>query len=127
MALFSQNMPELVFELTLHDPTYEDSIVKFAEHFYYIASAMNKPGSDGMWDDEDGFYYDLLRLPDGSATRGHQRVPRQERQIRSDDSGLSIGLRRPERERPRSLRAGGAQGQVEGRLRRGKAEMTSKE
>jgi hypothetical protein len=62
-------MLELAFELTLHDPSYEDMIVKFAEHFYYIASAMNKPGSDGMWDEEDGFYYDLLRLPDGSATR----------------------------------------------------------
>jgi Glycosyl hydrolase family 63 C-terminal domain len=69
MSLFSQNMLELAFELTLHDPTYEDMIVKFAEHFYYIAAGMNKPGSDGMWDEEDGFYYDLLRLPDGSATR----------------------------------------------------------
>jgi hypothetical protein len=44
-------------------------ILKFAEHFYYIASAMNKSGSDGMWDEEDGFYYDLLRLPDGGAKR----------------------------------------------------------
>jgi len=69
MSLFSQNMLDLAFELALHDPTYEDMIVKFAEHFYYIASAMNKPGPDGMWDEEDGFYYDLLRLPDGSATR----------------------------------------------------------
>jgi hypothetical protein len=69
MALFSQNMLELAFELALHDPTYEDMIVKFAEHFFYISSGMNKPGSDGMWDEEDGFYYDLLRLPDGSATR----------------------------------------------------------
>jgi Mannosylglycerate hydrolase MGH1-like glycoside hydrolase domain len=69
MALFSQNMLDLAYELALHDPTYEDMVVKFAEHFYYIASAMNKPGSDGMWDEEDGFYYDLLRLPDGSATR----------------------------------------------------------
>jgi hypothetical protein len=42
---------------------------KFVEHFLYIAAAMNKPGQDGMWDEEDGFYYDLLRLPDGSATR----------------------------------------------------------
>jgi Glycosyl hydrolase family 63 C-terminal domain len=69
MALFSQNMLELAFELSLHDLTYEDMIVKFAEHFYYIAAAMNKPGQDGMWDEEDGFYYDLLRLPDGTATR----------------------------------------------------------
>jgi hypothetical protein len=69
MALFTQNMMDLSYELALHDPTYEDMIIKFAEQFFYIASAMNKPGSDGMWDEEDGFYYDLLRLPDGSATR----------------------------------------------------------
>ena len=44
-------------------------VSKFIEHFLYIAAAMNRPGPDGMWDEEDGFYYDLLRLPDGSATR----------------------------------------------------------
>jgi hypothetical protein len=69
MALFSQNMAELAIELAPHDRTYEDMVVKFVEHFYYIAAAMNRPGQDGMWDEEDGFYYDLLRLPDGSATR----------------------------------------------------------
>ena len=69
MALFSQNMLELAFELALHDPAYEAMINKFAEHFFYIAAAMNRPGQDGMWDEEDGFYYDILRLPDGSATR----------------------------------------------------------
>ena len=69
MALFSQNMAELAIELASHDPTYEDMVLKFAEHFYYIAAAMNRPGQDGMWDEEDGFYYDLLRLPDGSAQR----------------------------------------------------------
>ncbi|MBM4090389.1 MAG: glucosidase [Planctomycetes bacterium] len=69
MALFSQNMAELAVELAAHDRTYEDMAVKFAEHFYYIASAMNKPGAHGMWDEEDGFYYDLLVLPDGSTTR----------------------------------------------------------
>ncbi len=69
MALFSQNMLELAFELAAHDPIYEDMVVKFVEHFCYIAAAMNRPGSEGMWDEEDGFYYDLLRLPDGSATR----------------------------------------------------------
>ena len=69
MALFSQNMLELAVELAAHDPTYEDMVFKFAEHFFYIAAAMNRPGPDGMWDEEDGFYYDLLRLPDGSATR----------------------------------------------------------
>jgi hypothetical protein len=69
MALFTQNMLELAVELAVHDPVYEDMAFKFADHFYYIAAAMNKPGQDGMWDEEDGFYYDLLRLPDGSATR----------------------------------------------------------
>jgi hypothetical protein len=69
MALFSQNMLELAAELAAYDPVYEDMVLKFAEHFYYIAAGMNKSGQDGMWDEEDGFYYDLLRLPDGSATR----------------------------------------------------------
>ena len=69
MALFSQNMMELAIELTAHDSTYEDMVAKFVEHFVYISSAMNRPGEYGMWDEEDGFYYDLLRLPDGSSAR----------------------------------------------------------
>jgi Glycosyl hydrolase family 63 C-terminal domain len=69
MALFSQNMLELAVELGARDPAYEGMVNKFAEHFYYIAAAMNRPGQDSMWDEEDGFYYDVLRLPDGSATR----------------------------------------------------------
>ena len=69
MALFSQNMLELAVELAAHDRTYESMVFKFVEHFYYIAAAMNRSGEDGMWDEEDGFYYDVLRLPDGSATR----------------------------------------------------------
>jgi hypothetical protein len=69
MALFSQNMAELAVELAVHDRTYEDMVVKFTDHFYFIAGAMNRPGQYGMWDEEDGFYYDLLRLPDGSARR----------------------------------------------------------
>ena len=69
MALFSQNMLELAVELAAHDPVYEDMVLKFVEHFFYIAYAMNRPGQDGMWDEEDGFYYDLLCLPDGSSQR----------------------------------------------------------
>ncbi len=69
MALFSQNMLELAIELAADDPTYEGMVFKFVEHFYYIAAAMNRPDSDSMWDEEDGFYYDILRLPDGSASR----------------------------------------------------------
>ena len=69
MSLFSQNMLEIAFEIALHDRNYEDMVIKFAEHFYYIATGMNRSGQDGMWDEEDGFYYDLLQLPDGSAQR----------------------------------------------------------
>src|SRR5262249_18933887 len=69
MALFTQNMLEIAAEVADHDPTYEDMAQKFVEHFAFIAAAMNKPGQDGMWDEEDGFYYDLLRLPEGTATR----------------------------------------------------------
>ena len=69
MALFSQNMLELAVELVPYDRTYEDMVTKFTEHFLYIAAGMNKSGPDGMWDEEDGFYYDMLRLPDGSAQR----------------------------------------------------------
>ena len=69
MALFSQNMVELAIELAALDPIYEDMVAKFAEHFHYIARAMNRAGQEGMWDEEDGFYYDLLRFPDGSAIR----------------------------------------------------------
>ena len=69
MGLFTQNMLELAVELAAHDPVYEDMVFKFTEHFCFISAAMNRTGEEGMWDDEDGFYYDLLRLPDGSSTR----------------------------------------------------------
>jgi Glycosyl hydrolase family 63 C-terminal domain len=69
MALFSQNMFELAVQLTAEDPSYEDMALKFREHSFYIAAAMNQPGQNSMWDEEDGFYYDLLRLPDGTSTR----------------------------------------------------------
>jgi Mannosylglycerate hydrolase MGH1-like glycoside hydrolase domain len=69
VALFGQNMLEIAIELAAHDPNYEDLAMKFVDHLLWIAHAMNQTGPDGMWDDEDGFYYDVLRLPDGSATR----------------------------------------------------------
>jgi hypothetical protein len=69
MCLFAQNMGELAIEIAGYDPTYEDLVTKFIDHILWIGAAMNKPGLDGMWDEEDGFYYDLLRLPDGTATR----------------------------------------------------------
>lgn len=69
MAFFTQNMVELAIELATHDRVYEEMVFKFVEHFLYIAAGMNKAGQDGMWDEEDGFYYDLLQLPDGQAIR----------------------------------------------------------
>ena len=69
MALFCQNMLEIAVELAADDPSYEDMATKFVDHFLWIAKAMNQMGPDGMWDEEDGFYYDVLRYPDGSATR----------------------------------------------------------
>jgi hypothetical protein len=70
MALFCQNMLEIACELALTDPDYEDMTLKFVEHFLWIASAMGHIGQDcGMWDEEDGFYYDVLRLPSGQSQR----------------------------------------------------------
>jgi hypothetical protein len=69
VCMFAQNMLEIAVELTAYHPFYEDMAVKFAEHFIWIAVAMNQMGPDGMWDEEDGFYYDVLRLPDGNAKR----------------------------------------------------------
>ena len=70
MALFCQNMLEIAVELAMTDPDYEDMALKFFEHFLWIASSMTHLGEDtGMWDEEDGFFYDVLRLPDGRAQR----------------------------------------------------------
>src|SRR5262249_35782725 len=70
MALFCQNMLEICNELALTDPDYADMSLKFTEHFMWIASAISHLGGDtGMWDEEDGFFYDVLRLPNGSAQR----------------------------------------------------------
>jgi hypothetical protein len=69
MALFTQNMLELVIELALEDPEYVDMTLKFLEHYLWIASSMAHCGDTGMWDEEDGFFYDVLRWPDGRAER----------------------------------------------------------
>jgi hypothetical protein len=62
-------MLEIGVQIAAEDPTYEDLTATFVDHFLWIATAMNHVGDDGMWDDEDGFYYDVLRLPDGRAGR----------------------------------------------------------
>jgi len=70
MAIFSQNMLEIAVQLALAKPSYADMAVKFVQHFLWIASAMANAGEGtGMWDEEDGFFYDVLRRPDGRAER----------------------------------------------------------
>ncbi len=70
MTLFSQNMLEIAAELTAHDPSFGQMALKFVEHYLWIASSMVHLGDNtGMWDEEDGFFYDVLRLPDGNAQR----------------------------------------------------------
>jgi hypothetical protein len=70
MALFCQNMLEIAAELALERPAYADMAEKFVEHFLWIATSMMHAGADtGMWDEEDGFFYDVLRTPDGRAER----------------------------------------------------------
>ncbi|MGF1535640.1 MAG: glucosidase [Elainellaceae cyanobacterium] len=67
MGMFCLNMLTIALELALENPVYEDMATKFFEHFLYIADAMNHVGGEGsqLWDEEDGFYYDVLNLPNG--------------------------------------------------------------
>jgi hypothetical protein len=68
MALFCQNMLEITAALAMDDPGYADMALKFVEHFMWIGSAMARLGGNtGMWDEEDGFFYDVLRLPNNQA------------------------------------------------------------
>src|ERR1700733_8784538 len=69
MAMYSLNLMRIALELALHNHVYEDIATKFFEHFLHIAEAMTKVGGQegvGLWDDQDGFYYDVLNLPNGN-------------------------------------------------------------
>ncbi|MGA7090193.1 MAG: hypothetical protein WBX12_05880, partial [Candidatus Acidiferrales bacterium] len=68
MAMYCLDMLAMAMELAKEDPAYEDVASKFFEHFVYIASAMNDIGGEGigLWDEKDGFYYDVLHLNDTS-------------------------------------------------------------
>ena len=66
MALYCQAMLQMALELTMRGRVYETMAVKFAMHFVWISAAMSPPDGDTLWDEEDGFYYDVMRLPDGS-------------------------------------------------------------
>jgi hypothetical protein len=71
MAFYCQNMIEIALILAEQDPQYEEYAGTFLQHFMWIAYAMDRVGDnrDEMWDEADGFFYDVLRLPDGTATR----------------------------------------------------------
>ena len=68
MAMYSLDMLAIALELAAADSTYEDVASKFWEHFIYIARAMNHLGDDGLslWNEEDGFFYDVLHMPDST-------------------------------------------------------------
>jgi hypothetical protein len=67
MAMYCVNMLAIALELARTHPAYEDVATKFFEHFIYIANSLSDMGSHGLslWDEEDGFYYDVLHAPDG--------------------------------------------------------------
>jgi hypothetical protein len=71
MAFYCQNMLEIALILTDYDSMYEEVAFRFLEHFLWITYAMDRMGEhkDEMWDSEDGFFYDLLHLPNGEAMR----------------------------------------------------------
>ncbi|HKO91292.1 MAG TPA: glucosidase [Polyangiaceae bacterium] len=71
MAMYCQQMFEMALELGQEDHSYEGLATKFLEHFYWIAGAMDRLGEnqDELWDEEDGFFYDVLHLPNGEALR----------------------------------------------------------
>ena len=71
MAFYCQNMLEIALILTDYDSVYEDIALKFAEQFVWITYAMDRIGEhhDEMWDTKEGFFYDLLHLPNGDAMR----------------------------------------------------------
>lgn len=68
MGMFCLNMMRIALELARDNPVYEGLATKFFQHFVYVAAAMKHMGGrdDSLWDEEDGFFYDLLRYPDGS-------------------------------------------------------------
>ena len=71
MAFYSSIMLQMAVELALHDTTYESMALKFFDHYIRIAAAMDRIGvnNDELWDEDDGFFYDVLHFPDGNATR----------------------------------------------------------
>ena len=71
IGMYCLNMLAIALELAEDNPAYEDMASKFFEHFVYIAHAMSDMGGEGieLWNEEDGFFYDVLHMPDGAVGR----------------------------------------------------------
>jgi hypothetical protein len=72
MAMYCLDLLTIALELARDNPSYQDVANKFFEHFLYIAHAMHHEADDGgvaLWDEEDGFFYDVMRLPSGESLR----------------------------------------------------------
>ena len=71
MAMYALNLMRIALELAVYNTVYQDMATKFFEHFLYIASAMSSMGANatGLWDEEDQFFYDVLKMPDGRAEK----------------------------------------------------------
>ena len=111
MGMYTLNMLAIALELAKDDPVYEDVATKFLEHFLYIANAMNNMGDDGiaLWDEEDGFYYDVLHLGNGDhfplegAIDGRADPALRRRNARAEAAGEATGLPPPPRVVPASI------------------------
>jgi hypothetical protein len=92
MAMYTLNLLQIAMELAREDSAYEDVASKFWEHFIYIAHAMNNVGHKAysLWNEEDGFFYDVLHLPDG------QHFPLKVRSMVSLIPLFAIGILEPE-------------------------------
>ena len=74
MAFYCATMLSMALELAREDSTYEDIASKFFEHFVHIADAMNSLGGKGLWNEEDGFYYDQLKANGSSIPLGIRSI-----------------------------------------------------
>ncbi|GAB2568710.1 MGH1-like glycoside hydrolase domain-containing protein [Spirosoma areae] len=76
MAMYALNMMRIALELARHDSVYDELATKFFDHFLYIAGAITSMGNQGigLWDEDDAFFYDQLRLSDGSVHRMRVRT-----------------------------------------------------
>jgi hypothetical protein len=83
MGMYCLNMLRIALELAIQDSTYEEMASKFFQHFLYIADALNQMGGEeaDLWNEQDGFYYDLLHLTEGRRIDGQEFIPLKVRSV----------------------------------------------